>query len=210
MAAKRKGERVRWSVVVLLEAIKAICRLLLLRLTNSRPLLSPPLPAREDLSVLEDQTQVDPEHLQPIPTDASATWSMPRTGLSLPSLPATSDISSYLLSHVLTADDVKPAKALLPRISGKGEIAEWLYILRPVIYAVAMARCSQDKRNWRPWLLGFGIEFGARQLAKQDALERAASGRGGLTALEREELARRGWGMAWWAMRGAFYENVTK
>jgi len=160
--------------------------------------------------MLEDQIQVDTEDFQSIPTDASVAWSMPRTGLSLPSLPATSDISSYLLSRVLTADDVKPAKALLPRISGKGEIAEWLYLLRPVIYAVAMARSSQDKRNWRPWLLGFGIEFGARQLAKQDALERAANGRGGLTALEREELARRGWGMAWWAMRGAFYENVTK
>jgi len=160
--------------------------------------------------MLEEPTQGDTEDVQSTPTDASVAWSMPRTGLSLPSLPATSDISSYLLSRVLTADDVKPAKALLPRISGKGEIAEWLYILRPVIYAAAMARCSQDKRNWRPWLLGFGIEFGARQLAKQDALERAASGRGGLTALEREELARRGWGMAWWAMRGAFYENVTK
>jgi len=160
--------------------------------------------------MLEESAQLDAEHDQHLHTDEKATWSMPRTGCSLPPLPATSDISSYLLSRVLTADEVKPAKALLPRISGKGEIAEWLYILRPVIYAVAMARCSQDKRNWRPWLLGFGIEFGARQLAKQDASERAASGRGGLTTLEREELARRGWGMAWWAMRGAFYENVTK
>lgn len=47
MAAKRRGEKVRWRVVVLLEAIKALCRLFLLRLTNSRPLVSPPLPERE-------------------------------------------------------------------------------------------------------------------------------------------------------------------
>merc|ERR1712230_101662 len=54
MMAKRKGERVRWRVVVILEVIKAVCRLCLLR--------------------------------------------MKRTGLSLPSLPNPSDISSYLLS----------------------------------------------------------------------------------------------------------------
>jgi peroxin-16 len=32
----------------------------------------------------------------------------------------------------------------------------------------------------------------------------------GLTGLEREELKKRGWGMAWWTMRGAFYENITR
>jgi peroxin-16 len=31
-----------------------------------------------------------------------------------------------------------------------------------------------------------------------------------LTGLEREELKKRGWALGWWAMRGAFYENVTK
>merc|ERR1711939_688143 len=45
--AKRKGERVRWRVVVILEVIKAVCRLCLLRITNSRPLVTPPLPERE-------------------------------------------------------------------------------------------------------------------------------------------------------------------
>jgi peroxin-16 len=32
----------------------------------------------------------------------------------------------------------------------------------------------------------------------------------GLTGLEREELTKRGWGLSWWVMRGAFYENITK
>jgi len=32
----------------------------------------------------------------------------------------------------------------------------------------------------------------------------------GLTGLEREELTKRGWGIGWWVMRGAFYENITK
>ncbi|KAF2085740.1 peroxisomal membrane protein-like protein pex16 [Saccharata proteae CBS 121410] len=217
MAAKRKGEKVRWRVVVLLEAIKAICRLLLLRLTNSRPLLSPPLPEREfDPSMIEESTNssasvLDETESPPSEKSDDANWTMPRTGLSMPSLPDASDISSYLLSKVLTADDIKPPKALLHRVSGKGELAECLYIIRPVIYAIAMQYwSSKDKASWRPWLIGLSIEYGARQLAKRDFQERLAGGMRGLTGLEREELRKRGWGMGWWLMRGAFYEHITK
>jgi peroxin-16 len=115
-----------------------------------------------------------------------------------------------LLSKVLTADDIKPPKALLHRVNGKGELAEALYILRPVIYALAMQHFSGDRKSWRPWLIGVSIEYGARQLAKNDFQERLAGGLRGLTGLEREELKKRGWALGWWAMRGAFYENITK
>jgi peroxin-16 len=216
MTAKRRGEKTRWRVVILLEFIKAVCRLLLLRLTNSRPLLSPPLPEREvDPSTLEESpaatSTFDAETESPLSERSDdAHWTMPRTGLSMPSLPDSSDISSYLLSKVLTADDIKPPKALLHRVTGRGELAEVLYILRPLIYAMAMARWRDDKRSWRPWLLGLSIEYGARQLAKKDFQERLAGGLRGLTALEREELKKRGWALGWWFMRGAFYENITK
>ncbi|CAE7194788.1 hypothetical protein P3342_009735 [Pyrenophora teres f. teres] len=213
MAAKRRGEKVRWRVVVLLEVVKAVCRLLLLRLTNSRPLLSPPLPQREiDPSSLEESS-ASADGMDAPPSEGSVeaeNWTMPRTGLSMPSLPDSSDISSYLLSKVLTADDIKPPKALLHRVSGKGEIAEALYILRPVVYALAMQHFSGDRKSWRPWLIGFSMEYGARQLAKKDFQERLAGGLRGLTGLEKEELRKRGWSLGWWAMRGAFYENITK
>jgi peroxin-16 len=143
-----------------------------------------------------------------IPEETS--WTMPRTGLSLPTLPNSSDISSYLLSKVLTADDIKSPKALLHRVQGQGQLAECLYILRPVIYALAMQRWGKDKKSWRPWLIGLSIEYGARQLAKKDFRERVAGGLRGLTGLERDELRKRGWALGWWTMRGAFYENVTK
>ncbi|KAF1926866.1 peroxisomal membrane protein pex16 [Didymella exigua CBS 183.55] len=213
MAAKRKGEKMRWRVVVLLEIIKAVCRLLLLRLTNSRPLLSPPLPQREiDPSSLEDSS-ASADGMDTPPSERlveAENWTMPRTGLSMPSLPDSSDISSYLLSKVLTADDIKPPKALLHRVSGKGELAEALYILRPVAYALAMQHFSGDRKSWRPWLIGVSIEYGARQLAKKDFQERLAGGLRGLTGLERDELKKRAWALGWWTMRGAFYENITK
>jgi peroxin-16 len=198
----------------MLEMVKAMCRLLLLRLTNSRPLLSPPLPEREDPSSLEEPVPPADE-FDPSPSERSASsddahWTMPRTGLALPTLPESSDISSYLLSKVMTADDVKPPKALLHRVTGKGEMAEMLYIIRPVLYALAMQHWRGDRRSWRPWLMGVSIEYGARQLAKKDFQERWAGGLRGLTGLEREELTKRGWALGWWTMRGAFYENITK
>lgn len=31
-----------------------------------------------------------------------------------------------------------------------------------------------------------------------------------MTSVEREEWGNRGWSMAWWGMRGAFYDAVTR
>ncbi|KAF2168079.1 hypothetical protein M409DRAFT_65614 [Zasmidium cellare ATCC 36951] len=216
MMAKKKGEKARWRLVVFLEAIKAVCRLILMRLTNSRPLLTPPLPERE---VVEEKEAQEDEALASPPSERSEAgseqWTMPRTSLTLPPLPSSDDISSYLLSKVLTADDIKPPKALLHRTSGFGEIAEVMFILRPVIYAVAMSYWSQredgkGKTDWRPWLLGVSIEYGARQLAKHDLERRRPGGARGLTQLEREEMKKRSWSLAWWTLRGAFYENITR
>lgn len=221
MAARRRGEKVRWRVVVLIEAIKAFCRLVLLRLTNSRPLVSPPLPERETDPRPAEAEDVDEEQPNgtiestptPTPSEGSSadlSWTMPRTGLSLPNLPDADDISNYLISKVLTADDIKPPKSLLHRVSGTGQLAEVLYILRPLLYALALQRWGRNKKSWTPWLVGFGLEYGCRQLAKKDFRQRVAGGLRGLTGLERNELKKRGWGMGWWVMRGAFYENVTK
>ncbi|KAI9875809.1 MAG: Peroxisomal membrane protein pex16, partial [Watsoniomyces obsoletus] len=59
MTAKRRGgEKTRWRVVVLLEIFKAFCRLVLMRLTNSRPLVSPPMPQREDFAPVEPESEI--------------------------------------------------------------------------------------------------------------------------------------------------------
>lgn len=218
MMAKRRGEKTRWGVVMLLEAIKAFCRLILMRLTNSRPLLSPPLPEREFVEERphdEEAIHSPPSERSSFSEAGSEQWTMPRTSLTLPPLPTTEDISSYLMSKVLTADDIKPPKALLHRVTGIGEAAEIMYIFRPVIYAAALSYWSQRKggrgrADWRPWLLGLSIEYAARQLAQKDLENRRPGGARGLTQLERQELTKRGWNMGWWTMRGAFYENVTK
>ena len=254
MVAKRRGgEKTRWRVVVLLEMVKAFCRLVLTRLTNSRPLVSPPMPQREDFAPMQAEPDTSEEFSEEdlkmvddvstfdakdafgeagVPTppisesdkipiiSSTEPYSMPRTGTTLPTLPTSESISSYLLSHVLTSDDVMPAKQLLHRLTSlQGQAAEVLYILRPVIYAILMQRLAKRygyegtkwKKNWSPWLIGVSIEYFSRQLAKHDLSNRVPGGaRSGLSALEKEELKKRGWNMAWWTMRGAFYENITK
>ncbi|KAM5347202.1 hypothetical protein ACJ41O_010207 [Fusarium nematophilum] len=228
MTAKRRGgERSRWKVVVILEALKAICRLLLLRITRSRPLVTPVLPEREPIpedaaaaaeaeeaeevfrseSELMDDVSAhssDSGSTQMLKPPHEREWAMPRTGMSLPSLPDGGDISSYLLGRVLTADDIKPATKLLNQLQGSSQGAEILHILSPLIYAAAMAHSNRrgaGKKAWAPWLVGFAVEYAARQLRDRGLRT---------TTLERDEWNRRGWAMGWWAMRGACYENITK
>ncbi|KAH6855363.1 peroxisome membrane protein [Chaetomium sp. MPI-CAGE-AT-0009] len=221
MAAKRRGERIRWRVVVLLEAAKALCRLLLMRITRSRPLVTPTLPEREPIPeqpTEEEEMAAEPrgleeeesrrngngevgQHNRPSQPGPNGEWTMSRTGMSLPSLPAPGDTSGYLLSRVLTSDDIKPAATLLNKLQGRAQAAEVLHILAPLIFAVALARSKDKRKAWAPWVLGVGAELAARQLRDRGLRT---------TPLEREEWNRRGWAMGWWALRGAFYENVTK
>lgn len=251
MWAKRRGEAVRWRAVVLIEAVKAFCRLLLLRITRSRPLVAPALPDRDKVVEPDEDEEEDGKALAEMmgedkspgqrhagekgsadgssngkaingngqkprqlpPADPRKEWSMPRTGLTLPSLPSRGDISSYLQARVLTADDIKPATRLLPALRGSAHAAEVLYILAPLVYAAALSRSSSSpgsklRTAWAPWLAGLSVQLAARQLARR-ARGQEGGGRGA-TALEREEWARRGRQMWWWLMRGAAYEHVTK
>lgn len=255
MWAKRRGEAVRWRVVVLIEAVKAFCRLLLLKISRSRPLVTPALPEREKLdeSAAEDEDDgkalaelmgEEEEHVgqnggvngtadkalvnhdgangngnghlhQPngnghppqanalLPHGGKKEWPMPRTGLSLPTLPSRGDISSYLQTRVLTADDIKPATKLLYTLYGSAHTAEVLHILSPLIYAIALSRSSDKRNGWTPWLIGLSVQVAARQLAQRARTRNAP-------ALEKEEWSRRGKQMWWWVMRGAAYENMVK
>lgn len=198
MAAKRKGEKVRWRVILALEGLKALCRLVMLHLTDKRPLLTSPLPEREVDQIITPPSSTESSPPE-TPPNEPVSWKMPRTGLSLPSLPT--NISHYLLSKVLTPDDLKPPPSLLPLLKGSAYLGELLYIVRPIIYAIALKKYAGDKKSWKPWLLGFGVEYAARELVK-----RVTVGSGGL---EKEEMGRREWALVWWALRGAGYENFV-
>jgi peroxin-16 len=197
-AKRRGGEKLRWRLVVMLECLKAICRIVMLRVTGMRMLVTPPLPERGPLP---------PDENDEAPDSPDKEWKMPRTGSPLPPLPPTNSIPAFLNTRVLSASDIKPPASLLRRLATpRAQFAEYLYILRPVIYALALQRFQHNKRDWKPWALGLAIEVGARQLQKREMQRQPWA----VTSLEREEMARRRWGAGWWAMRGVFYEDVTR
>lgn len=214
MMAKRKGEKIRWRVVVFLEFIKAVCKLLLLRITKGRPLVTPPLPERD---IVPEESLSEVEEIPPwLSTDDSVAmreeeklrknregkeYKLKRTGLTLPNLPNPSDISNYLLSKVLVAEDIKAPISLLNPLTLPSQYAEYMHILQPVIYATALAYYRKNPRSWKPWAIGLSTEYAARQLRSENYRT---------TPLEKEQWNKRGWAMGWWALRGAFYENVTK
>lgn len=126
-----------------------------------------------------------------------------------PKLTSQEAVTDYLMKKVLYVEDLRSPPSLLHTLSGVGKFAELLTILRPLIYASLLQRTG-DKRNWRPWLIGIAIDYAARELHKKDFSAKIPGGLRALTKLEREEMGRRAWMMGWWALRGAFYENVTR
>ncbi|KAL9045631.1 MAG: hypothetical protein Q9214_001355 [Letrouitia sp. 1 TL-2023] len=204
---RRGGDKARWRLVVALEMIKAVCRMIMMWMTGRRMVIEGTGAERPAISDMA-------EDVETVETERKKEWNMPRTGMKLPALPTErgESITDFLAKRVISADDIKAANRLVRKIGTlKGQVAEVMWILRPVVYALATQRLQgRKKRDWRPWLLGFAMELAARELGKNELRERVVGGWRGMTGVEKEELQRRGWGLAWWGMRGAFYENVTK
>ena len=223
---RRGGDKARWRLVVVLEVIKAVCRTIMFWMTGRRMVVEgiggerPRIPEpdtvadEEGLMAKEDGSLDGGDEEASVQEERSKEWSMPRTGMRLPVLPTQGgeSITDFLSKRVISADDIKAAHQLVRKIGSiQGQVAEMMWILRPVAYALAMQRLQgRNRKDWRPWILGLGMEVAARELGKKEVRERTAGGWRGMTGLEKEELKKRGWGLAWWGMRGAFYENVTK
>ena len=217
MFAKRAGEKVRWRVVVVLEMVKAILRLCMGYGSGGRAIIGTVNSDERQ----ERQTDGDADVSGGAGWDGTGEaqeigdWKMPRTGMRLPQIPSSSklggeNITDFLGKRVIGADEIKSAKRLVRRItSAQGQIAELMWVLRPFIYALALQRCQANRRDWKPWVIALTMEVVSRRLANRDVMEGVTGGLRGLSGVEREELTRRSWSMAWWTMRGAFYENVT-
>lgn len=230
MLAKRAGEKARWRIIVMLEVVKAVCRLCMGRASGSRPVIATGVGDERT----ERKADVQPSTEEDANDDAKeGGWKMPRTGMRLPQLPTfasssssssdlesrESTITAFLSARVITADEIKPPSRLVRALTTPtAHASELLYILRPVLYALALQHCSPQQTNnngitttnsrrmtdWRPWLLGLGIELLARHLSTPTSPSPPTS------IVETEEQKRRGWrSLAWWAMRGAFYEKLT-
>lgn len=159
------------------------------------------------------------EFSTPATASVSQSYQMPRTSLTLEPLPdAPNSVSSYLLSHVIDPTEIKPAQQLLSTLSSStSQIAEILYILRPVLYALILQRLTSKygiqkaRRDWRPWLLGVLIEYTSFRLSSlAEAGSSSSFSTLGQSAVESDEVRKRQMAAFWWLLRGAAWEGLTK
>lgn len=71
------------------------------------------------------------------------------------------DVNDYLMSRTLTPNDVKKPEDLVRKLkNGMGVTAELIWILRPLLYVLALRRWG--RRHKAPFFLSLGMEFLAR------------------------------------------------
>ncbi|KAH9837218.1 peroxisomal membrane protein PEX16 [Rhodofomes roseus] len=212
MGLRRKvSQRNRWRGIVLLEVIKAVSRLVLLRITR-RPVLTPPIPEREfDPSAIP----LDAEAVSPTLAPSSPPSSLPVTPEHLknnheplplhplltppPPTQSPQQVEDFLLPKALNTSSVKPPTALIATLaSPKDWLSEIIYILRPLVYATMLSR---KRRNTNPLMVILMMELLARNMRRVP--QRSAQ-------LERAEYALRDRDMLWYILRGSIWESWTK
>ncbi|EJD55581.1 peroxisome membrane protein [Auricularia subglabra TFB-10046 SS5] len=211
MGLRRKlGQAGRWRGIVVLEFVKAILRLILLRVTR-RPLLLPPIPERElDPSALpaspadanapqqHDPSEEPPAHL----SNNHVAFEQPNPLLTAPppSKKSLSPVDDYLLPRALSPASVKPPIYLVNQLaSPKDWLAEVIFVLRPLVYAILLARSSPESH--RPLTTSITLDLLASYLRRTPPPSHA---------LERAEYARRDRDMLWYFFRGAIWQSFTR
>ncbi|GLB36118.1 putative peroxisomal membrane protein (Pex16) [Lyophyllum shimeji] len=208
MGLRRKvSSKAKWRSIVLLEAIKAALRFVLLRITR-RPILSPPIPERD----------FDPMSLPPSSNNSSPTLAPSSPSPSPPATPdhlrnnhiplpphsllsgrSESSVEEYLLPKAMTTSSVKPSLSLVRPISSPQDwLAESIYILRPLVYVSLLV---SDRRSNRPLITVLIMEFLSRNLRRTPPPS---------AALERTEHGRRDRDMLWYLLRGSIWESYTR
>ncbi|KAF9911253.1 Peroxisomal membrane protein pex16 [Lobosporangium transversale] len=117
-----------------------------------------------------------------------------------------SDVTEFLLSKVLTPDVVRRPRDLVGMMNGVGAVGEYLFILRPLIYVLAMRKYGQ--KSWYPWFLSLTIELVSRTSIRHFLKTSRANGRA--TPLEKDEMKRRLWLLLYYVLRSPFYDQFTK
>ncbi|KZO96317.1 peroxisome membrane protein [Calocera viscosa TUFC12733] len=201
MLLRRKlGKQGAWRGVVGLEFLKAILRLILLRVT-SRPLVSPPLPER-DIQMPEDIYDTKPVLPSPVPLETPAHLQNNRVPSKLPVNPAqAADINGYLLPKALKVTSVREARALVPKVSGTAALSEIVSILRPLIYVLSL---TYSKSPSLPYMVSLFLDFLSRRL-RPSTLPFSAS-----SEILANEYSRRDRQLALYLFKGPVWREFTR
>ncbi|CAG8459713.1 16488_t:CDS:2 [Cetraspora pellucida] len=118
------------------------------------------------------------------------------------------DVNEYLMGKVLMVEDVRKPPDLVHKLHSFGKLGELLYILRPLIYVIALQKYGN--KSWRPWLLSLFIELSTIILTNYFYKTQIPGGYRWLSTLEKEERKRRIRQFFFYILRGPFYEQFTR
>eukprot|EP00026_Physarum_polycephalum_P011546 Phypoly_transcript_11780.p1 GENE.Phypoly_transcript_11780~~Phypoly_transcript_11780.p1 ORF type:complete len:345 (+),score=47.86 Phypoly_transcript_11780:101-1135(+) len=196
---EKMGERGRWASVFVLELIKAMLRFKILYKTNGNILIHQGIPHRESsASPFQKIDKSFEDVMKSIPTPPGDkkqrktlldVQNEQKQAKSLKSLLAAEPTPNTLMA--LLPPPPPPNKA--SRLFG-----ESLYILRPLIYLMAMY--MYGKQSWRAWLLSLGSDLSSYYcLTYPDKL----------TKIEKVELRRRTFLWLYYLVRSPFFEAIA-
>ncbi|KAJ3012129.1 Peroxisomal membrane protein pex16 [Thoreauomyces humboldtii] len=202
-ATKFGGQKGKRRTIMGIEVIKVLCRLALLKLSRNRITMHATVPERD----------YDPATVEPPEVGApSATWTGKRTGkehilvdqITKQEKGGYDHAVQYLLSKALTESARSPMD-LLRTISPTRIWAEYMFILRPLVYVLALRKLGPA--SYKPYLISLTMEL----LSLATSLDPSTLGfRPNLTLLERDEFKRRFWLLLYYLLRNPFYTRWTR
>ncbi|KAF0546618.1 peroxisome membrane protein [Gigaspora margarita] len=211
---KKWGKEIKWKLIGMIEFIKVMCRIILLYKTNERTVVEPTIPRREiDPSIFPSTSNGDVmgHHEQ----GESDTWVGKYTKRVRDSISVVRsqhsqhyDVNEYLTNKVLMVEDVRKPPDLVHKLHSFGKFCELLYILRPLLYVIALQKYGN--KSWRPWLLSISIEMSTIILMNYFYKTQIPGGCRWLSTLEKEERKRRFRQFFFYILRGPFYEQFTR
>ena len=157
------------------------------------------------------EREFDPSRIQP-PADVSTspTWTGKRTGtdhLTVETVNGELGFDSamkYLISKALKQPLSSPIH-LVSQLKGWRRLGEYVFILRPLIYAFAVRRYGY--KSYKPWILSLVLEL----LSFSSAFSLGSfTFNSSLTELEKKEMKRRVFLFVYYILRNPFYDQFTK
>ncbi|CAO1626465.1 unnamed protein product [Sympodiomycopsis kandeliae] len=87
-------------------------------------------------------------------------------------------INDYLTSKALSKEEVmRPTELVRSLTIKRGRLSEYLWILRPVLYVLALKKWGT--RRWEPWTISFGVEYLSHLLRRSTYASSALTGQDG-------------------------------
>ncbi|KAJ3404723.1 Peroxisomal membrane protein pex16 [Chytriomyces hyalinus] len=203
MARDCVGTRRKWGVIAMLESVKLLCRIILFHAAKKRMLLVTQIPERDFDMATVQETCADSQNIDSMRLLGA------HSGKTMPDLSVfpkkgdqltDADVTAFLNSKAASVSEALRPMDLVSKLSGADVVAEWLHMLRPLVYLLAMRKYGNQ--SWKPWIMSLCMEV--------SSLGIHSSSTRNFKFLERDELQRRMWLLMYYLLRDPFYSMFVK